>query len=156
VACSCTNSNLFKDEDQLRELWGRPDTRKALLESLAERGFGEAQLREMGRMIDAENSDVYDVLAYVAYAAAPITREKRVATRRDDIVAPYDETLQAFLDFVLVQYVDEGVGELDDAKLPDLLELKYHSLHDAAAKLGGAANIRQAFVGFQAGLYRLP
>jgi type I restriction enzyme, R subunit len=131
------------------------DTRKALLESLAERGFGEAQLREMSRMIDAENSDVYDVLAYVAYAAAPITREKRVATRRDDIVAPYADPLRAFLDFVLVQYVQEGVGELDDAKLPDLLELKYHSLHDAAAKLGGAASIREAFVGFQAGLYRL-
>lgn len=106
-------------------------------------------------MIDAENSDVYDVLAYVAYAAAPITREKRVATRRADVIAPYDEALQSFLDFVLLQYVEEGVGELDDAKLPDLLELKYHSLHDAAAKLGGTATIREAFVGFQAGLYRL-
>lgn len=51
--------------------------------------------------------------------------------------------------------MQEGVGELDNAKLPDLLELKYHSLHDAAAKLGSAARIREAFVGFQAGLYRL-
>jgi type I restriction enzyme R subunit len=85
------------------------------------------------------------------HLAAPVAR-----FARDDMVAPYVDPLQAFLDFVLVQYVQEGIGELDDAKLPDLLELKYHSLHAAAAKLGGAASIREAFVGFQAGLYRLP
>ena len=65
----------------------------------------------------------------------------------------WEPKLQAFLDFVLAQYVSEGVGELDASKLPHLLELKYRAVSDAAAELGGAAKIRDAFVGFQAHLY---
>ncbi len=45
-----------------------PDTRKKLLLGLAEKGFGYDQLAEMQRIIDAEKSDLFDVLAYVAYA----------------------------------------------------------------------------------------
>jgi type I restriction enzyme R subunit len=144
---------LFKDEDELRTLWSQPDTRMALLDSLSERGYGEENLSEIRRMIDAENSDLYDVLAYIAFALAPITRHERVATRKERIFSDYDEKLQAFLDFVLAQYVKEGVGELDSAKLPDLLELKYHTLNDAAAQLGGVGAVRDAFVGFQRSLY---
>ncbi len=144
---------LFKDEDELRALWGQPDTRKALLESLSEKGYGDEQLREIRRMIDAEKSDLYDVLAYIAFALSPITREERVNTHRQKIFSYYDPKLQAFLDFVLSQYVKEGVGELDQAKLPHLLELKYRAVSDAAAQLGGVAQIRDAFIGFQRHLY---
>lgn len=144
---------LFKDEDELRALWSNPETRKALLDSLSEKGYGEDQLAEVRRMIDAENSDLYDVLAYIAFALAPITRAQRVDTRRARILASYDDRLQAFLDFVLAQYVKEGVSELDQDKLPDLLELKYHAISDAAQELGGVAKIRDAFVGFQKVLY---
>ena len=144
---------LFKDEDELRTLWGRPDTRKALLESLAERGFGGEQLRDIEKLINAEKSDLYDVLAYIAYAQEPITRAQRVDVHRGAIFEGYDAKLAAFLDFVLAQYVKEGVGELDQAKLPDLLELKYRGVEDAARELGGALRIREAFVGFQRHLY---
>ena len=64
---------LFKDKDELRALWGRPDTRNALLESLAEKGYGDEQLSAIRGMIDAENSDLYDVLAYIAFTRAPIS-----------------------------------------------------------------------------------
>jgi type I restriction enzyme R subunit len=144
---------LFKDEDELRALWGQPNTRKALLESLSEKGYGDEQLSEIRRMIDAEKSDLFDVLAYIAFALSPITREERVDTRREQIFSYYDHKLQAFLDFVLCQYVKEGVGELDQAKLPHLLELKYRAVSDAAAQLGGVAQIRDAFIGFQRHLY---
>jgi type I restriction enzyme R subunit len=145
--------DLFKDEDELRSLWGQPDTRKALLERLSEKGYGDEQLSEIRRMIDAEKSDLYDVLAYIAFALSPITREERVNTHRRQIFSHYDPKLQAFLDFVLSQYVKEGVGELDQAKLPHLLELKYRAVSDAAAQLGGVAQIRDAFIGFQRHLY---
>jgi type I restriction enzyme R subunit len=144
---------LFKDEDELRALWGQPDTRKALLQSLSDKGYGDEQLSEIRHMIDAEKSDVFDVLAYIAFALAPITREARVNARREQIFSHYDHKLQAFLDFVLFQYVKEGVGELDQAKLPHLLELKYRAVSDAAAELGGVTQIRNAFIGFQRHLY---
>ncbi len=70
----------FKDEAELRALWSAPDTRKKLLQALAEKGFGKDQLGEMQKIIDAEKSDLFDVLAHVAYALAPWTREQRAAS----------------------------------------------------------------------------
>ncbi len=96
---------LFKDEDELRALWGKPDTRKALLESLSEKGYGDEQLSEIRRMINVEKSDLFDVLAYIAFALSPITREERVDSNREEIFSHYDHKLQAFLDFVLSRYV---------------------------------------------------
>jgi type I restriction enzyme R subunit len=144
---------LFKDEDELRRLWSRPDTRKALLLALSEKGFGEEQLLEISRMINAEKSDVFDVLGYIAFALAPISRSERVESRRGDIFSRYDTRLQIFLDFVLAQYVKQGVGELDQEKLGMLIQLKYHTIDDAASQLGGVQTIRETFVGFQQYLY---
>ncbi|PIR00774.1 MAG: restriction endonuclease subunit R [Nitrospinae bacterium CG11_big_fil_rev_8_21_14_0_20_45_15] len=143
----------FKDEEELRSLWSLPETRKTLLESLAEKGYGEESLKEIRSMISAEKSDLFDVLAYIAFALAPITREERVAIHREKIFSGYDEKLQGFLDFVLSQYVQEGVGELGQEKLPDLLKLKYRAVEDATELLGGAIRIRETFVGFQKHLY---
>ncbi|MFH1690566.1 MAG: DEAD/DEAH box helicase family protein [Candidatus Eisenbacteria bacterium] len=144
---------LFKDEDELRKLWGKPDTRKKLLEGLVERGYGEAQLAELSRMIDAEKSDLYDVLAYIAFARPTITREERVSTHKRQIFEEYGDKQREFLDFVLEQYIKQGVGELDQEKLPHLLELKYHAVTDAVAVLGNVTNVREMFVGFQEHLY---
>jgi len=144
---------LFRDEDALRELWSRPDTRKTLLEGLAERGYGEEQLTEISRLIDAEKSDLYDVLAYIAYASPPISRRERVLAHKSLIFSRYTDKQQEFIDFVLEQYIKAGVGELDRAKLPKLLELKYQTVRDAVDELGSVANISQVFIGFQEYLY---
>ncbi|MGP8232740.1 MAG: EcoAI/FtnUII family type I restriction enzme subunit R [Methylovirgula sp.] len=143
----------FKDEDELRRLWSRPETRKALLEGLAEKGFGPEQLSEIGRIINADKSDIFDVLAYIAFALMPITRSERVSIHKSDILARYDTKLQAFLDFVLAQYVKQGVHELDQEKLAVLLELKYQSVPDAIDQLGDVPTIKDTFEGFQRYLY---
>ncbi len=145
--------DLFKDEDELRTLWGNPATRRALLEGLADRGYGEGELTEVARVIDAANSDLFDVLAYIAFNAPPITRTERVETCKPSILASYDDKLAAFLNFVLGQYVKEGVGVLDQAKLGQLLGLKYGTVSDATLALGDVPTIREAFTGFQQGLY---
>ncbi len=144
---------LFKDENELRKIWSRPDTRKALLEGLAEKGYGEEQLTEISRLIDAEKSDLYDVLAYIAYASPPMSRRERVLAHKSLIFSRYIGKQQEFLDFVLEQYIKAGVGELDRSKLPQLLELKYHAVRDAVEELGSVANISEVFVGFQQYLY---
>jgi len=97
---------------------------------------------------------LYDVLAYIAYAAAPISRRERVISHQALIFSRYFGKQQEFLDFVLDQYVREGVGELDQDKLPQLLELKYHDLRDAVVDLGSVSNIRTVlFIEFQEYLY---
>ena len=145
----------FKDEAELRALWSAPETRKKLLLGLAERGFGGEQLAEMQKIIDAEKSDLFDVLAYVAYALPPLTREERAAKAKVEISTHFNTKQQAFLDFVLSHYVTVGVEELDQEKLSPLLKLRYHdSIPDAVADLGQPEQIRTAFVGFQKYLYQ--
>jgi type I restriction enzyme R subunit len=144
---------LFRDESELRTIWSRPDTRRALLEGLAEKGYGTEQLTEISRLIDAEKSDLYDVLAYIAYASTPMSRRERVIAHKALIFSRYMGKQQEFLDFVLDQYIKEGVGELDQDKLPQLLDLRYHDLRDAIADLGSVSDIRSVFIGFQAYLY---
>jgi len=144
----------FKDEDELRQLWSAPDTRRKLLDGLAEKGFGGAQLVEMRKIIDAEDSDLFDVLAYVAFALSPLARVERAAEAKGKIHGSFNEKQEAFLDFVLQQYVSLGVEELDQEKLSSLLELKYHSLSDALGELGDASEIRSLFIGFQKYLYQ--
>ena len=146
---------LFKDEAELRAIWGAPDTRRALLEGLSERGFGRDQLNEIAKLIDAEKSDLFDVLAYIAFALPTITRSERVAQRKAAVLGGHDPRLQEFLDFVLGQYIERGVDELGADRLAPLLELKYNALSDATVKLGqGPTTIRQAFFGFQRSLFR--
>jgi type I restriction enzyme R subunit len=144
----------FKDEDELRRLWSQPETRKALLQALSEAGFGHEWLGEVAKLINAEKSDVFDVLAYVAYAKPPISRQERVETRKGVILGRYDDRLRAFLDFVLAQYVSQGTEELDREKLGALLDLRYGSVNDAIVTLGEAGVIADAFVGFQQYLYK--
>ncbi|MFZ3209841.1 MAG: type I restriction-modification enzyme R subunit C-terminal domain-containing protein [Geobacteraceae bacterium] len=145
----------FRNEKELRALWGRPDTRKKLLEGLADKGFGKDQLNEMQKIIDAEKSDLFDVLAHVAYALPPLTREERAAKARVIITQHFNTKLQVFLGFVLAHYVTIGVEELDQAKLTPLLRLKYHdSIADAVADLGRPDEIGKVFSGFQKYLYQ--
>jgi type I restriction enzyme R subunit len=126
-----------------------------LLKGLAEKGFGHDQLTEMQKIIDAEKSDLFDVLAYVAYAMPPLTREERAARAKVAISKRFNSKQQSFLSFVLAHYVGEGVGELDQDKLTPLLHLRYfNSTSDAIADLGEPEEIRSVFVGFQKYLYQ--
>ena len=145
----------FKSEAELRALWSLPATRAKLLQRLAEKGFGHEQMAEMQRIIDAENSDLFDVLAHVAYALPPLTRQERAEKAKGEISTHFNNKQQVFLDFVLAQYVKVSVEELAQDKLSPLLKLKYHdAIADAVADLGRPEEIGQFFVGFQKYLYQ--
>ena len=143
----------FKDEDQLRAIWSAPDTRKIFLSRLADKGFGHDQMAEMQKIIDAEKSDLFDVLAFVAFALPPITRVERAVSAYQQVHAQFSDRQELFLRFVLSQYEKEGVHELDLEKLSPLLRLKYNAISDAVAELGSPDQIRDVFVGFQKYLY---
>ncbi len=145
----------FKNEAELRELWSAPETRKTLLNGLADKGFGPVQLAEMQKIIDAQKSDLFDVLAYVAYAMPTLTREERATRARVAIGTQFTSKQRAFLEFVLGHYVGIGVDELALDKLTPLLRLKYaNSIADAIADLGPPQQINTVFAGFQKYLYQ--
>jgi hypothetical protein len=92
------------------------------------------------------------VLAYVAYALPPLTREERASKAKVEISTHFSSKQQVFLDFVLSHYVTSGVDELSREKLNPLLRLKYRdslrmrswiwaNLHRSAKPLRAFRNI---------------
>ena len=143
--------------DELRRIWSAPDTRRKLLDGLAEKGYSRERLGDMQRAIEADDSDLYDVLAYGAFCTAPITRSVRADNARVSSSAEFSANQRAFVEFVLQQYQDHGVDELESDKLTPLLKLKYGgALNDALRELGRAEEVRRLFVGLQSVLYAAP
>ncbi|MBS1741293.1 MAG: restriction endonuclease subunit R [Bacteroidetes bacterium 37-13] len=146
---------LFKDEEELRKLWSNPITRKVLLENLDAAGFPKDDLLTLQKLVDMEKSDLYDVLEYVFngdYIA--MTREARAKAAEATIFALLNDKQKEFITFVLSKYIETGVDELDQEKLPILLTNKYQSLEDAKEFLGDVANISRLFIEFQEHLYK--
>lgn len=102
---------------------------------MTERGFAGDQLEAIRDATDAQESDLFDVLAYIAFLRPPLKRLERVDERRETILSQYEPRQHEFIDFVLAQYVAVGETELDTDKLPELLQLTFD------------------FSGFQRGLY---
>lgn len=144
--------SFFKDEEELRRIWSNPETRKGLLNRLREKGYSINQLEELRTLVRGEESDLYDVLSYIAYHRDLVPRVFRAENARENLYS-YSDKQQEFLNFVLDQYVRDGVSELDTEKLPDLLKLKYRAISDGISELGDVASIRETFVGFQEYLY---
>jgi len=108
----------------------------------------------MQRLIDADHSDLFDVLSYVAFAKPPVPRRKRAADALSAISAELTDTQHAFVSFVLDQYVAQGVHELDLDRLPDLIKLRYSDMDDAIDLLGPPEAIYRVFTRVQAMLYQ--
>jgi len=105
-------------------------------------------------VIDAENSDLFDVLAHVAFASEPVARSQRATWAKSQLGDQFSYRQREFIYFVLGQYVTEGVDELDQEKLTSLLRLRYkNALADAVQELGPPDQIRTKFVEFQRFLY---
>jgi type I restriction enzyme, R subunit len=146
--------NLFKSEEELRTLWSNPMTRKALLDKLEEAGFPKSDLIIVQSLVNMEKSDLFDVLEYVFNGNYnSLTREQRVAASQATIFALLNDKQKEFIEFVLSKYVETGVEELDQEKLPILLTNKYQSLEDAKSVLGNVAEISKLFIEFQKHLY---
>ena len=64
-----------------------------------------------------------------------------------------DNNQKEFLEFVLSKYIETGVEELEQEKLPTLLKIKYQEINDATKLLGDVDKIRGMFIGFQKYLY---
>lgn len=145
---------LFKDEEELRQIWSNPVTRKIFLENLDAAGFPKEDLITLQKLVNMEKSDLYDVLEYVFngdYVA--MTREARAKAAEATLFAFLNDKQKEFITFVLSKYIETGVEELDQDKLPILLTNKYQSLEDAKAILGDVSNISKLFIEFQKFLY---
>jgi type I restriction enzyme, R subunit len=144
---------LFGTEDNLRKLWENPITRSELLKKLEQHGCAKADLLKLQEMIDAENCDLFDVLEFISYARKPITRVERVTNAEGNIYTFLNEKQKDFISFVLRNYIQDGVDELDITKLSSTLTSKYGGVYEAQRALGDVEEIKKVFVDFQQYLY---
>jgi type I restriction enzyme R subunit len=144
--------DFFKDEAELRALWSAPVTRQRLLERLEGAGFSKADLIEIQSLMDAEDSDLFDVLEYIRFALAPVTRKERSELSVSKL-AELTDNQRVFIEFLADQYEARGVDELEESRLERLLEAKYSNVIDGIGALGGVDVVRGLFLNFQANLY---
>ncbi len=147
-------SDLIPDEDELRRTWSDPDNREHFLAVLAQRGYDAGNLAELRRLIDATDSDLFDVLAYIRFTTPPKTRTARADRVRSEELGETSDDMRQFLLGVLKAYEAHGETELVPAKIGDMLTARFGSFSDARERLGDVQTIRDAFVGLQRGLYR--
>nr|WP_299655017.1 type I restriction endonuclease subunit R [uncultured Jannaschia sp.] len=146
-------TGLVVDEDELRRTWSDPERRAEFVQRLSELGYDSDRLDDMRRVIDAPNSDVFDVLAYVRFTLAPLARTERAQRARDIGLSGYEEEMRTFLDYVLRGYEMHGADELALTKISDLLRIRYGGTNEARQRLGSISEIKAAFVGIQEHLY---
>lgn len=140
-------------EDELRALWSDPGRRRRFLAELEDRGHDGERLEDARRLIEAPDSDIFDVLAYVRFLLAPRTRRERAQDAEAEL-AEFEPEMRAFLEAVLSAYERNGTDELDPERIGDFLQVLYGGINDAKARLGPIPAIRRAFSDMQAGLYR--
>ncbi len=150
---------LFSSAEELRETWSDPDRREALLQKLAQTGFDAEQLATLRRMFAAEQSDLFDLLAFLAFEQPMETRRARAeATRANNAFFNQFEQQPArdFLYFVLNRYEETGVAELARDRMPGLIKMSgLGTTRDASRAFGGSpANVLAAFRGLQHALYQ--
>ena len=145
---------LIADEDELRAIWSDPERRESFIQRLADLGYDSERLDDMRRLIDAPNSDIFDVLAYVRFTLAPLARSQRVQVAKSTGMQGYEREMRAFLEFVLDKYQYEGIGELASGKIADFLRIRYGGVNDAKRVLGTVDDIRRAFIEIQGHLFR--
>lgn len=146
-------SGIVADEDQLRTVWSDPDTRQRFIDQLSDRGYDADRLDDIRRLVDAPDSDLFDVLSYVLFTNPPQTRQERAQHVRSDGMAGTDADMKDLLLAILLSYESKGESELATKKLATFLTARYGSVNEGKEKLGGLPAVKEAFLSMQATLY---
>ena len=94
------------------------------------------------------------MLTFIAYSENLQTRQERVDNHKVAIFNNIQSRQHAFIEFALKQYIQNGVTELDNERIGDLINLKYGSPANAIQELGNINDIRATFCNFQKYLYK--
>ncbi len=141
--------DFFTDEDSLRRIWSNQDTRNKLIDELADRGFDLEKLLTLRDAFKADDSDVYDLLRFIAFDKEIIARKERVKNADLTFAQNLDEKSRDFVDFVLAQYEQKGFEDLD---LTGLLNLKFGNV-SIVDEMGGVDKVKQNFESIQEAIY---
>jgi type I restriction enzyme R subunit len=143
----------FSSEEDLRRQWQDPAARELLLDGLAQKGFDEEKLNALKSIVDSQNSDLFDVLRYIAYAKETQSRAQRADYVRQHYMPNLPSKAQPLVDFILNTYEDIGENELTMPNLKRLLELQYKTMEEAVTRLGSPETIVEKYKAIQKSIY---
>ena len=147
----------YNDEDGLRAIWSNPKNRKDLLQKLREMHIDESLLEDLKIIFEAEESDIYDVLAHLSFNLNIKTRAERVLHVEDSAFVEkfHNEKAKEFIEFILDRYKKDGVKELDEDKLGKLVDLSgLGTVREVAQNFGGIPQMRDEYFELQKEIYR--
>ncbi len=146
---------LYDNEEGLREIWANPKNRKELLGKLGDMNIDESQLNDLKQIFEAGESDIYDVLAHLSFNLDIKTRSERaVAVENSSFIEKYhNDKAKEFIEFILERYRKDGVKELDEDKLSDLVKLSGIERTELKNSFGNY-NMRDEYFELQREIYR--
>ena len=146
-------SSLIESENQFREIWSTPENRQRFMDQLSERGYAGEVLDEIKTLVDASDSDLFDVLGYILFTLPPLTRVQRADNVKKEELEDIDEEMKSFLRRILASYIDHGEDELSGERLAQHMTAAYGSVSEGKSKLGDTATVRNAYLQMQKSLY---
>ncbi len=145
----------YNDEIGLRDIWSNPSHRKDLLNRLKEMNIDEDQLNDLKKIFEAEDSDIYDVLAHLSFNLNIKTRSERALGVENSVFIEkyHSDKAKDFIEFILEKYRKYGSKELDENKLSTLIEQSGFDKKELRQSFG-TFNIRDEYFGLQREIYR--
>lgn len=147
-------ADLVADEDQLRKTWSGPDNRERFLSQIADRGYDRDKLNDIRQLVDAPDSDLFDVLSYILYTHDPKTCHACAEAVRSKAMTDVLEDLRPVLLGILSAYEVGGEDELATGTLTHYLMARYGSVGEWKAVLGDIDGVRTAFLALKRNLHR--
>jgi type I restriction enzyme R subunit len=142
----------FASLDDFLKRWKAAERKQAIIEELEAEGLPlDPIAEELGNDLDP-----FDLICHVAFDKRPLTRRERADNvKKRDVFTKYGPQAHAVLDALLAKYADEGVLNLDDAKV---LRIAPFTTLGTPVQLirafGGRVGFEQAVHELQSALYQ--
>ena len=118
---------------------------------MEDRGFDGGQLSEVKALVDANDSNLFDVLSYIHFSANPKTRIERA----DGVLLEEEaEEMGLYLNHILQAYIENGEAELASHSLGSFVEVRYRGVSEGNQKLGDIPSIKSKLIGLQMQIYK--
>lgn len=99
--------------------WTEAERKQAVLDELSEVGI-DLQVLE-NAVPKADEFDIFDLVAHIAWDAKPLTRRERANNvKKRNYFAKYGEQARAVLEALLEKYAEHGIADIEDAAILEL------------------------------------
>ena len=142
----------FASLDDFLNRWNSEERKQAIVDEMDSEGLRlDVIVEELGKDLDP-----FDLICHIAFDAKPLTRRERAeSVKKRDVFTRHAGQARAVLNALLDKYADEGVLNLDDAKVLKIPPLdSLGTPVELVRAFGGKPSFERAVHDLQSELYR--